>query len=74
MSNYTPGEGYDKGFTCRMNGGAMPSQALMSRDPFWQEYTTGWNDADAKIITEARKRNSVTKSKTLKEITNQKEI
>lgn len=57
MSNYVPGEGYDKGFKCRMNGGSKPSQALWSTDPYWQEYQTGWNDADDKIIKEARSRN-----------------
>jgi hypothetical protein len=75
MSNYIPGEGYDRGFTCRMNGGQKPNQAIMATDPFWQEYATGWNDADLKIITEARKRNAVmTKTKVLKEIVNEKEI
>lgn len=59
MSSYNPGEGYDKGYRCRMNGGSKPTQALMSSDPFWQEYETGWNDADNKIISEARTRNNV---------------
>jgi hypothetical protein len=66
MSNYTPGEGYDKGFQCRMNGGTKPSQALGSSDPYWQEYSTGWNDADTKIINEARERNECTKPKCCK--------
>jgi hypothetical protein len=57
MSNYKPGEGYDKGFNCRMNGGPKPSQAVWSSDPYWTEYATGWNDADSKIIGEARTRN-----------------
>jgi hypothetical protein len=56
MSNYTPGEGYEKGFQCRMNGGQKPSQAVMTSDPYWQEYDTGWNDADLKIIKEAREK------------------
>jgi hypothetical protein len=56
MSNYTPGSGYDKGFQCRMNGGAKPVQACMPSDPYWSEYATGWNDADLKIIREARQR------------------
>ena len=66
MSNYTPGEGYDKGFQCRMSGGTKPSQAIMSGDPYWQEYSTGWNDADIKIVNEARERNSCSKPKCCK--------
>ncbi len=58
MSNYTPGEGYDKGYQNRLNGGQLPSQAVGgSSDPYWQEYATGWRDADTKIIAEARDRN-----------------
>lgn len=58
MSDYKPGEGYDKGFNCRMSGGQLPSQAVGgSSDPYWQEYATGWRDADNKIIKEARERN-----------------
>ena len=56
---YTPGEGYDKGYSARMSGGQMPTQAVGgSSDPYWQEYATGWRDADMKIIREARERNS----------------
>jgi hypothetical protein len=58
MTNYRPGEGYEKGFQCRMNGGAKPSQAVMSTDPYWQEYATGWIDADERIIKEARQKHS----------------
>lgn len=64
--NYKPGEGYDKGFQCRMNGGAKPTQAVMASDPYWQEYSTGWNDADNKIINEARERNTCSKPKCCK--------
>ena len=57
MTNYTPGEGYEKGFKCRMSGGPMPTQALgESLDPYWQEYATGWRDADTQIINEAREK------------------
>jgi len=57
MSNYIPGEGYDRGFKTRMNGGQMASQAVGgSSDPYWQEYATGWRDADIKIIKEARQK------------------
>lgn len=66
MTNYTPGEGYDKGFNCRMNGGELPNQAVFSIDPFWKEYKTGWEDADNKIINEARERNACTKPKCCK--------
>jgi hypothetical protein len=59
MSDYTPGEGYQKGFSCRMNGGEKPLQALSSSKPYWQEYATGWNDADNKIIKEAREKNNL---------------
>jgi hypothetical protein len=64
MSGYKPGEGYDKGFTCRMGGGELPNQAIYSVDPFWKEYKTGWEDT--KIINEARERNSCTKPKCCK--------
>lgn len=74
MSNYTPGEGYDKGFICRMNGGDKPQQAQIPLNTYWQEYALGWDEADNKIITEARKRNIGSKPKILREITNQKEI
>lgn len=58
MSNYVPGEGYDIGYKARMSGGHMPAQAVGgSADPYWQEYATGWRDADLKIIQEARQRN-----------------
>jgi hypothetical protein len=57
--NYTPGEGYDKGFQCRMNGGAKPQQAQIALNPYWEEYATGWNDADTKILAEARARNGL---------------
>jgi hypothetical protein len=57
--SYTPGEGYDKGYKCRMNGGAKPAQADVSPDPYWQEYATGWHDADTKILQEARARNGI---------------
>ena len=56
--SYVPGEGYDKGYRSRMSGGQMPTQAVGgSSDPYWQEYATGWRDADMKIIKEARERN-----------------
>jgi hypothetical protein len=61
MSTYKPGEGYDKGFNCRMNGGELPSQAIFMMDPYWKEYKTGWEDADTKIINESRERNFCTK-------------
>ena len=61
MADYQPGEAYDKGFQCRMNGGSKPSQALQPSEPYWAEYATGWNDADTKIINEARERNSCPK-------------
>jgi hypothetical protein len=66
MSIYKPGEGYDKGFSCRMNGGELPNQAIFGMDPYWKEYKTGWEDADNKIISEARDRNSCTKPKCCK--------
>jgi hypothetical protein len=57
--SYRPGEGYDKGYSARMSGGQLPVQASGgSSDPYWQEYTTGWRDADTKIIKEARERNA----------------
>ena len=59
--SYIPGEGYDKGYSARMSGGSMPAQAIGgSSDPYWQEYATGWRDADVKIIQEARTRNNIT--------------
>ena len=64
--NYTPGEGYDKGFQCRMNGGEKPQQAAIATNPYWQEYSTGWDDANNKIINEARERNSCSKPKCCK--------
>jgi len=66
MTMYKPGEGYDKGFTTRMNGGELPNQAVFSIDPYWKEYKTGWEDADLKIINEARQRNSCTSKKCCK--------
>jgi hypothetical protein len=66
MSLYKPGEGYDKGFNCRMNGGELPNQAVFGMDPYWKEYKTGWEDADTKIINEARERNSCIKPKCCK--------
>lgn len=63
MTNYKPGEGYDKGFNCRMSGGELPNQALFMPDPFWKEYRTGWEDADTKIVNEARERNLCTSKK-----------
>lgn len=66
MSSYKPGEGYDKGYQCRMNGGIKPSQAVINSDPYWVEYATGWDDADTKIINEARERNTCTKPKCCK--------
>lgn len=57
MSTYVPGEGYGKGYKARMSGGHLPSQAIgASSDPYWQEYATGWKDADDKIIREARQK------------------
>lgn len=57
MSDYTPGSGYDKGYSARMGGGQLPVQASNgASDPYWQEYATGWRDADNKIIREARQR------------------
>jgi hypothetical protein len=35
-------------------------------DPYWKEYKTGWEDADTKIISEARNRNSCSKPKCCK--------
>ena len=64
--NYTPGDGYDKGFQCRMNGGEKPQQAAIPTNPYWQEYSTGWDDADAKILSEARERNACSKPKCCK--------
>ena len=56
---YNPGEGYDIGYKARMSGGSMPLQAINgSSDPYWQEYSIGWHDADIKIIKEARERNN----------------
>jgi hypothetical protein len=49
-----------------MSGGELPNQAIYSVDPFWKEYKTGWEDADTKIINEARERNSCTKPKCCK--------
>ena len=49
-----------------MNGGELPSQALFMSDPFWSEYKTGWEDADTKIINEARERNTCSKPKCCK--------
>ena len=66
MTTYKAGEGYDKGFNCRMNGGELPSQAIFMMDPYWKEYKTGWEDADNKIINEARERNTCTKPKCCK--------
>jgi len=40
-----------------MNGGPKLPQATMSTDPYWQEYVIGWDDANSKIIGEARTRN-----------------
>lgn len=59
MSLYNPGVGYDKGYQCRMNGGPKPSQAITPIDPYWSEYSIGWDDANNKIINEARTRNNV---------------
>jgi hypothetical protein len=57
MTTYVPGEGYGRGYRERMNGGHLPMQAnSQSSDPYWQEYATGWKDADAKIIREARQK------------------
>jgi len=59
MTNYTPGSGYDKGYSARMHGGELPIQASNGMaDPYWQEYATGWRDADEKIIREARNRHN----------------
>jgi len=66
MTTYKAGEGYDKGFNCRMNGGELPNQAIFAMDPYWKEYKTGWEDADTKIISEARERNSCSKPKCCK--------
>jgi hypothetical protein len=66
MTMYKPGEGYDKGFNTRMLGGELPNQAVFSIDPYWKEYKTGWEDADLKIINEARQRNSCTSKKCCK--------
>lgn len=58
MTNYAPGSGYDKGYSTRMSGGELPLQASSGvADPYWQEYATGWRDADERIIKEARQRN-----------------
>lgn len=55
MTNYKAGEGYKKGYQTRMDGGALPSNAMVStQDPYWSEFSTGWNDADEAIISEAR--------------------
>lgn len=64
MNNYIQGEGYNKGYTTRISGGALPAQASMgSSDPYWNEYAIGWKDADEKIIREARqKHNSLVES------------
>ena len=59
--SYIAGEGYDKGYKSRMSGGYLPPQANGgSSDPYWQEFATGWRDADTKIIQEARSRNNTT--------------
>lgn len=67
MTNYSPGEGYKKGYQTRMNGGALPSNAMIStQDPYWSEFSTGWQDADEKIISEAREQMSCSKPKCCK--------
>lgn len=66
MNRYTPGEGYDKGYQCRMNGGQKPPQATTPSDPYWSEYSTGWDDANNKIINEAREKNACSKPKCCK--------
>jgi hypothetical protein len=67
MSNYKPGEGYKKGYETRMNGGSLPSNVMVSsQDPYWSEFSTGWHDAEDKIITEARAKMNCSKPKCCK--------
>lgn len=66
MISYKPGEGYDDGFKCRMNGGSKPPHAINGSDLYWKEYAIGWDDADSKIISEARDRNTCNKPKCCK--------
>jgi hypothetical protein len=64
--NYKPGEGYDKGYKCRMTGGQKPPHAVNPIEIYWKEYSAGWDDADVKILSEARERNACSKPKCCK--------
>jgi hypothetical protein len=66
MPDYTPGSAYAAGYKTRMNGGDKVSNTLNENSVYWQEWTAGWNDANDKIINEAREKATCSKPKCCK--------
>ena len=46
---YIPGEAYQKGYAARMGGAERPSNLNDSVSVYWEEWGTGWNDANTYI-------------------------
>jgi hypothetical protein len=55
---YTPGRAYELGYSDRLQGKGMDGRVMQSDDNaiFKDEYVRGWNDANARIIDEAKKK------------------
>lgn len=55
---YTPGRAYELGYNDRTQGKGMDGRVMHSDDNavFKDEYVRGWNDANGRIVDEARKR------------------
>lgn len=66
MTDYIPGSAYSKGFKARMEG-QDKSWGLNGNAVYNTEWLAGWEDANTKIITEARANNECTKPKCCKD-------
>jgi hypothetical protein len=55
---YTPGRAYELGYGDRMQGKCMDGNVMQSEDKdiFKEEYVRGWNDANARVFDESRKK------------------
>lgn len=55
---YTPGRAYELGYSERTQGKGMDPNIIGSDDNsvFKNEYVRGWNDANARIFDESKKR------------------
>jgi hypothetical protein len=65
MNNYTPGSAYDAGFKARMQGQAK-TYGQNGNEVYNAEWLVGWEDANTKVINEARANSGCTKPKCCK--------